>query len=547
MFRSLDRCFLCCPRRTATFVVLLAAALSFSSGGPQELLAAGDQPSAESSQAVKAACKVLADKRLADPLRTIAAEYKRRTGTKIDMRLLPASEIDRLVEANQAECDVVLCMTKKEEKTPVSSLPEAKKVAWKHPGGDPVWGAVVGDHTEAAEVVRFVGGPTGHRLWSESPAGFTIVSGKSHAEAFKWVADNRVAHTYPMTAMRMLRECGGRTEGICIDIGCGPGNLDVELAKRSKLTIIGLDIDGDMKPFFEEKMRDAGIQDRVRFVEGDAQELPFPDDYADMIVSRGTLTFIPDIAKCLREVDRVLKPTGFAFLGGRYVYTPHSYKITNEKLKQVVKESGVAGTQVITDRGQWVKIIGPKVPEAARQVHKGPHLLAGRFIADYAVTEGDCLLLGQGDGAKEHALLRGFREMTDVKITALYAKEEEAAKARKRIREAKQEDRITCAVGSVYDLPFEDKSFDIVAGTGPILLWGGDREKGIKEVYRVLRTGGVALVGGRFLYMPEWRKVPSEALRASAAKTGIPTVRVIDNMGQWIEIRKGIKDRGFRD
>ena len=546
MFRSLHRRFLCCPWRSAHFVALLVAALSFSSGRSRELLAPESQPSAGPSQAAKVARKVLADKRLVDPLRTIAGEYTRRTGTTIDIRLLPAAEVNRLVETKQADCDAVFCMAKKGEKTPVSSLSEAKKVAWKHPGGDPVWGAIVGDHADAEEVVRFVGGPTGHRLWSESSAGFTIVSGKSHAEAFKWVADNRVSHTYPMTAMRILRECGGRTEGICIDIGCGPGNLDVELAKRSKLTITGLDIDGDMKPFFEEKMRNAGIQDRVRFVEGDAQELPFPDDYADMIVSRGTLTFIPDIAKCLREVDRVLKPTGFAFLGGRYVYTPHSYKITNEKLKQIVKESGVAGTQVITDRGQWVKIIGPKVPEAARQVHKGPHLLAGRFIADYAVTEGDCLLLGQGDGAKEHALLKGFREMTDVKITALYAKEEEAAKARKRIREAKQEDRITCAVGSVHNLPFEDNSFDAVAGTGPILLWG-EREKGMKEIYRVLRTGGAALVGGRYLYMPEWRKVPSETLRASATKTGIPSIRVIDSMGQWIEIRKGIKDRGFRD
>jgi len=504
---------------------------------------AEDQPSAEPNPAT---CKVLVDKRLVDPIRTIAAEYTRRTGIKIDVRLLPAEGVNRLVEAKQAKFDVVLCMAKKEEKTPVSSLPEAKKVAWKYPGGDPVWGAVVGDHAKAAEVVRFVGGPTGHRLWSESPAGFTITSGKTHAEAFKWVADNRVAHTYPMTAMRVLRECGNRTEGICIDIGCGPGNLDVELAKRTKLTIIGLDIDGDMKPFFDEKMRNGGFQDRVSFVEGDAQELPFPDDYADMIVSRGTLTFIPDIAKCLREVERVLKPTGIAFLGGRYVYTPHAHKITNEKLQQIVKDSDVAGAQVITDRGQWVKIIGPKVPEAARRVHTGPHLLAGRFIADYAIIEGDCLLLGQGDGAKEHALLKGFRELTDVKITALYAKETEEAKARDRIREANLEDRITCAVGSVHDLPFKDNSFDIVAGTGPILLWG-EREKGMKEVYRVLRTGGAALVGGRYLYMPEWRKVPSETLRASAAKTGIPSIRVIDHMGQWIEIRKGIKDRGFRD
>lgn len=149
-----------------------------------------------------------------------------------------------------------------------------------------------------------------------------MTTGKTHAEAFNWVVENRVKHTYPMTALRMLRECGGIRKGICIEIGCGTGPLAVELARRSEFTMIGLDIDADMKPLYEKTVREAGFADRARFVEGDAQQLPFPDDYADVIVSRGTLTFIPDIGKCLKEVDRVLKPTGVAFLGGRYLYTP---------------------------------------------------------------------------------------------------------------------------------------------------------------------------------------------------------------------------------
>jgi hypothetical protein len=69
----------------------------------------------------------------------------------------------------------------------------------------------------------------------------------------------------------------------------------------------------------------------------------------------------------------------------------------------------------------------------------------------------------------------------------------------------------------------------------------------MRELYRVLRPGGAALVGGKYLGMPDFRKVSSEDLRASAAKTGIPSIQVIDNMGQWVEIRKGIKDRGLRD
>ena len=84
------------------------------------------------------------------------------------------------------------------------------EVPGRHPG---VRGRCRRNMPKPSRWSAFFGGPTGHRLWSESKAGFTMTSGKTHAEAFEWVADNRVGHTYPLTAMRMLRECGGITEG----------------------------------------------------------------------------------------------------------------------------------------------------------------------------------------------------------------------------------------------------------------------------------------------------------------------------------------------
>jgi len=500
--------------------------------------------SAESSDE---ACRVLADKRVEEPLRTIAKEYAFRTGSRVSLRFLPVAEVDALVQKRNTECDVVLDIGKKKDsKSSVGELPGAKRVAWKHPTGEPVRVALLTDHPNAAEFVRFVGGPTGHRLWSESKAGFTITTGKTHAEAFEWVVENRVKHTYPMTAMRMLREIGGIREGICIDVGCGTGNLDIELAKRSKFKIIGLDIDPDMKPLFEKRVREAGLQDRLSFVTGDAQDMPFEDDYADVIVSRGTLTFIPDIGKCLREVDRVLKPTGVAFLGGRYVYTPRAYKISNEKLRKIVEQCGVPGAKVVDQRGQWVKIVGPKAPKEAHEFQGGPHMLVGRFIADYAITEGKALLVCGSDGGLQQAMQQGFVEGTDLDITALYPSEKVLAAAEKRIKETELSDRITCKVGTLVDLPFDEGSFDLVAGVGPILIWD-HREKKMREIHRVLRPGGAALVGGKYLYMPDFRRVSSETLRKAAANTGISSIRISDDMGQWVEIRKGIKDRGPRD
>ncbi len=505
-------------------------------------LAAGNA----ADNAPMASCRILADARAEQPLRVIVAEFDRRMGHKSELRFAPADQINAQATAGKLDADLVVCMEDKPDAgTPVGKLKDAKKVAWKYPTSEAVWAAPLTGHPDAAAIQSFLCGPTGHRLWSESPAGFTIIAGTS-ADHYQWVVENRVKHTYAMSAARMLAECGTLREGLCIDIGCGTGNLDVELAKRSKFRIIGLDIDPDMKPLFEKSIQEANLQDRVSFVQGDAQQLPFPDNHADLIVSRGVLIFLPDIAKCLREVQRVLKPTGVAFLGGRYLYAPQPHKIPTEKLREIVRESGVQGAQVIDDRGQWVKIVGPQAPDEVKQFQGNPAMLAGRLLADYYITTGDCLLIHGGDGGLEQALQNGLVEFTELKITAMYPKEEVAAQARQRIREAGHADRIRCAVGNIQDLPFDDQSFDVVAGVGPVLIWG-DRPKAMREIYRVLRDGGVGYVGGRYLYMPESRRVSSEALRESAAQTGISSIRIIDDMGQWVEIRRGIKDRGLAD
>ncbi len=394
-------------------------------------------------------CRVTADERLQDPVKTIVAEFERRTGVQVVLRCLPAAEVNALAERGGAECDVVLSLAKPAERTAVASLPGATKVAWKHPTGEPVWAAALSGQQEAATLVQFLGGPTGHRLWSESPAGFTIVGDRTHAEAIDWVAKHRVAHTYGMTAMRMLAECGGIREGVCIDIGCGTGTLDVELAKRSELSIIGLDIDADMKPLFEKQIREAKLAGRVRFVAGDAQQLPFEDDSADVIVSRGTLIFIPDIGKCLREVDRVLKPTGVAFLGGRYLYTPQQHKISTQRLREIVAETGIKGAEVSDDRGQWVKIVGPDAPAAARRSAVGPHMLAGRLVADYAIVAGDCLLICPNDGDVVQSLQQGVLELTDLAVAALYPSEKSAVAARQRIELGDKHERLIIAVGTL--------------------------------------------------------------------------------------------------
>jgi SAM-dependent methyltransferase len=92
-------------------------------------------------------------------------------------------------------------------------------------------------------------------------------------------------------------------------------------------------------------------------------------------------------------------------------------------------------------------------------------------------------------------------------------------------------------------LPYDAGSFDLVASVGSVPFWS-NRELAVREIHRVLRPDGAALVGGMYRFMPESRKVSSDTLRQEAARTGIASIRVYDDIGQWLEVRKPPEDRG---
>jgi ubiquinone/menaquinone biosynthesis C-methylase UbiE len=62
--------------------------------------------------------------------------------------------------------------------------------------------------------------------------------------------------------------------------------------------------------------REKGIEDRLVAVVGVAEAMPFPDNTADLVVSRGSIFFWDDPVKGLQEVYRVLRPGAKAYVGG---------------------------------------------------------------------------------------------------------------------------------------------------------------------------------------------------------------------------------------
>jgi SAM-dependent methyltransferase len=116
---------------------------------------------------------------------------------------------------------------------------------------------------------------------------------------------------------KLLRWCISRRAlslkdvGEAIDIGCGPGYLVLELAKRSKgLHVIGMDCSEAMLVQAEENARASGLAGRITFTIGNAEEIPFGDHSLDLVVSTLSLHHWKNPIAVMNEIVRVLKPGG---------------------------------------------------------------------------------------------------------------------------------------------------------------------------------------------------------------------------------------------
>jgi len=130
--------------------------------------------------------------------------------------------------------------------------------------------------------------------------------------------DPNQIESIPETAVRASLGCGNPTalaelkpgEAV-LDLGSG-GGIDVLLsAKRVGPTgmAFGLDMTDEMLALAEENRRKAGVEN-VRFLKGEIENIPLPDDSVDVIISNCVINLSADKDRVLSEAFRVLKPGG---------------------------------------------------------------------------------------------------------------------------------------------------------------------------------------------------------------------------------------------
>ena len=104
-------------------------------------------------------------------------------------------------------------------------------------------------------------------------------------------------------------------EGTVLDVGTGPGLLALEIARRQpRLTVLGMDLSPAMVAIARANAEGAGLGDRVHFETGDVAALPYGDASVDLVVSSLSLHHWPRLTQALRDIHRVLRPGGSAWL-----------------------------------------------------------------------------------------------------------------------------------------------------------------------------------------------------------------------------------------
>jgi demethylmenaquinone methyltransferase/2-methoxy-6-polyprenyl-1,4-benzoquinol methylase len=102
------------------------------------------------------------------------------------------------------------------------------------------------------------------------------------------------------------------TTGPVLDVCTGTGDLAFEYDRvgRGRVPVVGADFAGEMLAQAVEKSRGRGSHPRIRFVQADAQRLPFADDTFEVVAVAFGLRNVTDTDRGLAEMARVARPGG---------------------------------------------------------------------------------------------------------------------------------------------------------------------------------------------------------------------------------------------
>lgn len=97
-----------------------------------------------------------------------------------------------------------------------------------------------------------------------------------------------------------------------LDIGCGWGDLAIEAVKQTGCRVTGLTLSTEQKQLAEERIKAAGLQDRIEILLCDYRNAPRPGTGYDCVVSVEMLEHVGDkfMTTYFASISKLLKESG---------------------------------------------------------------------------------------------------------------------------------------------------------------------------------------------------------------------------------------------
>ena len=148
------------------------------------------------------------------------------------------------------------------------------------------------------------------------------------------------------TLLEMIRP---RSNMRVVDVAGGTGDIALGLHKKTRqfsqpAQIYVCDFSPQMVMQGRQRADNQGVFSDINWICGDGAQLPFPENWADVVTISFGLRNITDLEKALKEAYRVLKP------GGQYFCLEFS-KIDHAQLKKIYEHYSF---NVIPILGKWI-------------------------------------------------------------------------------------------------------------------------------------------------------------------------------------------------
>ncbi|HXZ66583.1 MAG TPA: class I SAM-dependent methyltransferase [Streptosporangiaceae bacterium] len=237
-------------------------------------------------------------------------------------------------------------------------------------------------------------------------------------EQFQVAMDVSLDPVGPSMLYDLIAGLGLAAGAAVVDVGCRAGRHSIELARRFGLVVRGIDPNSGAVNIARQNLHDAardhpGIEQRVSFALGTAQNLPAADHSTDLVWCRDVLSLVEQLGAVYAEFRRVLRPGGraliyqmFATEGLQPAEAAWLLPVMNcveasmrpQVTEAAITAAGLRLDQCINVSSQWAEhdqeqtgAVGRDLLHAARLLRDPDRYISQFGQGNYDIALGDCL------------------------------------------------------------------------------------------------------------------------------------------------------------